>query len=77
MPLAASSAARMSLFWLLVQRPLKLTEALTAWGSARAALASTRSSATPSTHRVTVLDSLPWTCLALAAFPSCATVGSR
>ena len=26
MPLAASSAARMSLFWLLVQRPLKLTE---------------------------------------------------
>ena len=38
MPLAASSAARMSLFWVLVQRPLKLTEALTAWGSATAAL---------------------------------------
>ncbi|MOA22992.1 hypothetical protein D3C78_1435900 [compost metagenome] len=77
MPLAASSAVRMSLFWVLLQRPLKLTEAVTAWGSATAALASTRSSATPSTHRVTTLDSLPWACLALAAFASCGSVGSR
>ncbi|MNQ91556.1 hypothetical protein D3C85_1069440 [compost metagenome] len=75
---AASSAVRMSLFWVLVQRPLKLTEAVTACGSTRgAALACTRSSFTPSTQRLTALDSLAWACLALAAFASCATVGNR